>query len=164
MANDHVIAIDYGKCTGCRICEVACSLTHTGETNPAKARIRIVKADEEGKAVSIPVVCMKCVNAACMAICPMGAISEDPSTGARVVDDGRCVACSACVYACPFGAIAVDRELACSFNCNHCEGSPTCVEFCPTGAIQYLSGDEVSIRMRRAGMDRFVNFVQSEPA
>ena len=159
---DQIIAINYDKCTGCRICETACSILNAGEANPGKSRIRIVKIEEEAEALSIPVICMKCIEPACKAVCPMGAISDDPSTGARVVDDKKCIACSACVYACPFGAISVDRSLGHSLTCNHCEGDPTCVKFCPTGAIQYMDGDEVGIRLRRSALDRYVGFVKSE--
>jgi len=160
---DRVIAIDYHKCTGCRMCEVACSTTNSGETNPEKSRIRIVKIEREAEAYAIPVVCMKCVKPACKAVCPMGAISDDPVTGARKVDEGKCIGCSACVYACPFGAIAVDRSVGRSFTCSQCDGEPACVKFCPREAIQYLDDGEVSMRLRRSGLDRFVAFIKSEP-
>ncbi len=158
----YVIAIDYDKCTGCRICELTCSLSTTGETNPAKARMRIIKIQENGYFFSIPSVCMKCGDTVCKAVCPMGAISDDPSTGARAIDKDKCIACSACVYACPFGAIAVDRSAGHSYTCSHCDGDPVCVKFCPTEAIQYLDTDEVSLRLRRSAMDKYVTFVRSE--
>ena len=60
---DRVIAIDYDKCTGCRICEIACSIKNDGEANPVKSRIRIVRIETEGNAQSFPVLCLKCVEA-----------------------------------------------------------------------------------------------------
>ena len=159
---DRVVAIDYDKCTGCRICELACSLLNTGETDPGKSRIRIVRIEEESESLPIPVICMKCVEPACKAVCPMGAISDDPSTGARAIDKDKCVGCSACVYACPFGAITVDRAAGNSFTCNHCEGDPACVKFCPTGAVQYMESDEVGIRLRRTTLNRYVDFARSQ--
>jgi Fe-S-cluster-containing hydrogenase component 2 len=153
---DRVIAIDYDKCTGCRICELACSVKHNGQVNPSKSRIRVVRIETEGRALSFPVMCMKCVEAFCIAVCPMGAISKDADTGARVVNIDACVACSGCVYACPFGAITVDRTLGHAFNCNLCEGDPTCVRYCPRDAIQYLEGEEVGIRMRRSAVENFI--------
>ena len=153
---DFVIAIDYDKCTGCRICEMACSVRNGGEINPVKSRIRLVRLDTESSAIAIPVLCMKCVEAFCKAICPTGAISDDPFTGARVVNGDKCIACSACVYACPFGAIAVDRALGQAFNCNQCDGEPACVRFCPRDAIRYLDRDEVSIHLRRTSLDKYL--------
>ncbi len=159
---DRVIAIDYDRCTGCRICELACSIFNHGESNPVKARIRIVKIGEETESLFFPVVCMKCGEPACKAVCPMGAISDDRATGARRIDEDKCIACSACVYACPFGAIAVDRLAGRSFTCSHCEGDPACVEFCPTGTVQYLEGEEVSMRLGRSALERHLNSVSRE--
>ena len=37
------IKIDHTKCTGCRHCEIACSLNHVENTaNPRRARIRVM--------------------------------------------------------------------------------------------------------------------------
>jgi len=159
---DYVLAVDYDKCTGCRICETACSISNAGETNPSKSRVRIVKIEGEADVLPIPILCMKCVEPACKAVCPMGAISDDPATGARVIDKNKCIGCSSCVYACPFGAIVVDRSAGHSFTCHQCDGDPACAKFCPTGTIQYLAPEEVGMRLRRAGLDRYVAFVASE--
>ena len=50
------IKIDTDKCTGCRTCEIICSLTHDGKEtiNPRNARIRVFKDDEEG--VNLPLI------------------------------------------------------------------------------------------------------------
>ena len=156
----RVIAINYDNCTGCRICEMACSMANSDESNPQKSRIRIIKIQEYGTIIAIPVVCMKCVKPFCMAVCPTGAISRNQQTGSINVDDNKCIACSACVYACPFGAIAVDRAEGHSYACNLCEGDPICVRFCPTLAIQYIDSDEVNMRMRRAGVNRYESFLK----
>jgi benzoyl-CoA reductase subunit BamC len=43
------IFIDSKKCTGCRTCEVICSLTHNkGEINPRLSRIRVYRDEVEG--------------------------------------------------------------------------------------------------------------------
>jgi len=152
---DHVIAIDYDKCTGCRICEIACSIKNCEEVNPVKSRIRVVRIEAEGNADSFPVLCMKCVEAACMAVCPVGAISKDPKTGIPTVNSDKCIGCSACVYACPFGAVTVDRALGHAFKCNLCDGEPTCVAFCPKEAIQYLDSAEVGMILRRSALEDF---------
>jgi len=159
---DYVLVINYENCTGCRICETACSIKNAGETNPSKSRVRIVKIEGEADVTPIPILCMKCVEPACKAVCPMGAISDDPSTGARVIDKDKCIGCSACVYACPFGAITVDRSEGRSFTCHQCEGDPTCAKFCPTETIRYLHRDEVGMKLRRARLDKYVTFVRGQ--
>jgi benzoyl-CoA reductase subunit BamC len=49
------IKINTDKCTGCRTCEVICSLTHDkGTINPRKSRIRVFKDDVDG--VNLPLI------------------------------------------------------------------------------------------------------------
>lgn len=160
---DFVIAINYEKCTGCRTCELVCSTKNYGVTDPEKSRIRCVKLHKEADLFPIPVVCMKCTTPACKAVCPQSAISDDPTTGARIIDERKCIGCSACVYACPFGVIAVDRTLKHAYTCNQCEGDPTCVQFCETKAIQYLESSEVSITLRRNRMKKYIDFINTDP-
>jgi Fe-S-cluster-containing hydrogenase component 2 len=67
VETEKVLLFDADKCSGCRICELACSMFHQGEYNPKKSYIRIM-ANEEAE-VYIPVIdihcdfCGKCVNA-----------------------------------------------------------------------------------------------------
>ena len=43
------ILINADKCTGCRTCEVVCSLMHTkGVINPRQARVRVFRDEVEG--------------------------------------------------------------------------------------------------------------------
>jgi carbon-monoxide dehydrogenase iron sulfur subunit len=151
---ERVIAVDYDKCTGCRICESICAMAKAGECNPEKARIRIVKIEEYGNTISIPVVCMNCLTPACKVVCPTKAVHKNQVTGVMVVDNEKCIGCSACVYACPFGAITVDRLRGSSFKCDQCEGDPTCVKVCPSNAIEYVKDEEISIRLRRSAVDK----------
>ena len=151
--------INYDKCTGCRICEVVCSMHRRGSSNPQKSLIRIVKMEGEATVTSIPVKCMQCEKAICEAICPTAAISSNPVTGAKSIDKEKCIGCSACVYACPFGAAILDRSVGSAFICDLCDGDPLCVRFCPWDAIQYVRSDEVSIRLKRARTDKLRYFL-----
>jgi Fe-S-cluster-containing hydrogenase component 2 len=54
-----------GICSGCRSCELWCSLHHTGAFNPHRARIRMV---ELGTGVDIPVTCQQCEDPACQKV------------------------------------------------------------------------------------------------
>jgi Fe-S-cluster-containing hydrogenase component 2 len=55
---EKVLIIDGEKCTGCRACELACSSAKTGEYNPVKSRIKILRNLELD--VNIPVINQKC--------------------------------------------------------------------------------------------------------
>ena len=82
-----MLVVDYQKCTGCRSCELACSVSHGRASNPAKSAIRVIKS--EGTGLSVPVVCQQCEEAPCAAICPVEAISRDPGMEAVVTDLAR---------------------------------------------------------------------------
>ena len=100
-----VLAVAYEKCTGCRACEIACSVAHVQASNPIKSAVRIVKRQRWPKTgYCVPVVCQQCEEPACANICPVQAISRNEETGANVVDADLCVGCQMCVAACPFGA------------------------------------------------------------
>lgn len=43
---EKVLIVDVDKCTGCRICELVCSMAKEGEFNPKKAHIRVIKNKE----------------------------------------------------------------------------------------------------------------------
>ena len=49
--------IDYEKCTGCRLCELVCAVKHYGISNPARARIKVMKWEQEG--VYVPMSCQQ---------------------------------------------------------------------------------------------------------
>lgn len=105
---EKVIAIDYGRCTGCRRCELACSLHHFGECNPKLSCIRLVFLDETKE--TFPVSCANCSTPICMDLCPVKAIKIDPKTTAAVIDSNRCIGCKTCVIHCPFGAAGFNPQ------------------------------------------------------
>jgi len=44
------LSVDASLCTGCRTCEVVCSLTHNqGRINPRRSRIRVYRDEVEGR-------------------------------------------------------------------------------------------------------------------
>lgn len=127
------LIIDAEKCSGCRACETYCSLKHEQICNPAKGRVHVVKWEQEG--IFVPINCLRCDTPACELACPKQATFRNYATGAMEVDLYRCIGCLSCVFACPFGATFVDPETGRVLKCDLCDGDPTCVKVCPTGAI-----------------------------
>jgi len=137
MMPAKVLTADPQKCTGCRTCEVACSVQHAQVSNPVRARIRVVNWDAEKK--FIPVSCQHCEDAPCLQACPQEAIGREPDLERVAVDYHKCVGCRTCFYACPFGAMNFDADRGRPFKCNLCDGQPLCVELCEDKALTYTS-------------------------
>ena len=132
-----VIRTDSSRCTNCKTCEMTCSLVHEGRVSPELARLRI---DQDAFTDSKPTlrVCEQCLGPECLLSCPAGAIEIDPVTGARVVDEDRCIACGICVAACQFAMIRLlPGEKPVAFKCDLCRGDPQCVRSCPQQALTY---------------------------
>lgn len=129
------LLIDPAKCTGCLQCEMACSLEHTGEFNPARSRIRIFEF--EHGLYNVPYACTQCEAAYCLVACPVDAIGINRETGAKEVAADKCVGCRVCVSACPYGTVNFNPVTGKVDKCDLCGGRPRCAEVCPTGAIGY---------------------------
>ena len=127
------------SCTGCGICQLACSLIKEKEANPARSRIYIRRIVMDG--LMIPYICLNCRKPPCIDACRRKAISKDTETGWVTIDREKCNNCALCVSACPFSAIIISPEKEVLL-CDVCGGSPKCVEMCPTGAIQFAERDE----------------------
>jgi Fe-S-cluster-containing dehydrogenase component len=64
------------KCTGCKLCELACSAVKTGEYNPRNSRIRVVLVDIPE--IPVPILTEECDycfgNPTCVTVCVPQAI------------------------------------------------------------------------------------------
>lgn len=129
------LQVDLDKCTGCRTCEMVCSLTHSSECNPLKSSIRVTRMKLKG--VMIPVYCKQCEDPPCRNVCPANAITVEPKTGAIMVLDERCIGCRECILVCPFGAIFFDADKRVPIICDLCDGDPQCVKYCIDEAMIY---------------------------
>ena len=131
-----VLVSDPKKCTGCKLCELACSVRQEGECNPTQSRIHIIDWNNQG--IFLPVFCQQCEDGPCMAACPNNAIYRDYEMDRVMVDYDRCISCKMCISACPFGAIGFDEVRGKIIRCDLCDGDPQCVRFCDSKALSFV--------------------------
>jgi formate dehydrogenase iron-sulfur subunit len=99
-------------------------------------------------------VCKHCTHAACLDVCPTGALFRT-EFGTVVVQPDVCNGCGYCVPACPYGVIDIRPEDGRAFKCTLCydrlkEGQqPACAQACPTESIQFGELDELRERADR---------------
>jgi len=141
------LVIDASKCTGCHLCEMACTYHHEGVFNPTKSRIKVFKFEYEGR--NVPYVCTQCADAWCMQACPVDAITLDKETGAKIVLEDLCVGCKVCTIACPFGTINYNSITKKVDKCDLCGGEPECVKACPTPALSYVDANQTGVTKMR---------------
>ena len=144
------LAIDLHKCTGCRNCELACSVKHTSSFNPRRSRIQILK--DEAQNLIVPMVCLQCEDPLCEYACPNGAISYNEK-GTLFVDSDVCIGCENCVTACTYGGIEIDPHTLKAIKCDLCGGDPACVKACEYGAISLVTSKEDGFKERRVGIN-----------
>lgn len=103
--------IDLKRCIGCHACSVACKEAHG--TRPGVRRSRVERVFEGSypsvRKTSVPMLCMHCENAPCMAVCPTGATYKRED-GIVAINKDECIGCGSCATACPYEA----RHLASS--------------------------------------------------
>ncbi len=96
-------------------------------------------------------VCKHCTHAACLDVCPTGALIRT-ELGTVVVQDDVCNGCGYCVPACPFGVIEIREGDGRAFKCTLCYDrtvaglQPACATACPTESIQFGPLDELRER------------------
>lgn len=155
MAKALMVSIE--KCTGCRICEMVCSLKKEGVVNPSRSRIHVVHWEE--KAIEIPIVCQQCETPLCLIVCPVNACSRDEELDRIKIDYDMCIGCKMCLVACPFGSTCFDPIAQKVINCDLCQGDPECVKFCETKAIEYTEATAFSNLKRREAAQRLLELV-----
>ncbi|MFL5859888.1 MAG: 4Fe-4S dicluster domain-containing protein [Solirubrobacteraceae bacterium] len=99
-------------------------------------------------------VCKHCTHAACLDVCPTGAIFRT-EFGTVVVQADVCNGCGYCVPACPYGVLDKREDDGRIFKCTLCYDrlevgqEPACAKACPTDSIQF--GELEELRTRAAG-------------
>ncbi|MFP4168572.1 MAG: 4Fe-4S dicluster domain-containing protein [Desulfonatronovibrionaceae bacterium] len=128
------IKANFDLCTGCRMCQLACSEKNFGGYNPRFSLLRIDPTPDH--LCHFPVPCNQCSNPFCARVCPVGAISKDDSTQTVLIDQETCIGCGLCAKYCPVGVIIQEPEGKKFVKCDLCSGDPVCVSACPTGALE----------------------------
>ncbi len=107
-------------------------------------------------------VCKHCTHAACLEVCPTGALFRT-EFGTVVVQPDVCNGCGYCVPACPFGVIDRREGDGRAWKCTLCydrlkdDLTPACAQACPTHSIQFGELDE----LRERATDRLELFVEA---
>jgi formate dehydrogenase iron-sulfur subunit len=176
--------VDTTKCTGCRSCQVSCKQWNNlpaeettffegpEYTNPAELsaitynHVKFFPIDRSYPDKPLWMImhkkCNHCEEANCMRVCPEEAIGR--KEGWVVIDQSKCVGCSACRNACVYGVPHVLFENVSSYGTNRrilkdrsykCHGCtaikrdvPACAAQCPTGALTYGDRDELLKKAR----------------
>ena len=168
---------DTSICIGCKACEVACKewnhvpskpLSFTGMSYDNTQELgadtwRHVAFIEQERQIGDPAggprwlmasdVCKHCTHAACLDVCPTGALIRT-EFGTVVVQEDVCNGCGYCVSACPYGVIDKREDDGRVWKCTMCYDrlaaglEPACATACPTKSIQY--GDLDDLRDRAA--------------
>ncbi len=163
--DELAILYDPSLCIGCRACQMACKQWNhlpAESTDPAgiyetpislsATTWNIIKLNEKVEAEPrfFNYQCMHCVDAACVAACPSGALYKD-ERGFTAYNRDKCIGCGYCTQWCPYGVphLAVESVLtgkAKAAKCTFCQdrvqqgiGGPSCAERCPVGALVWGS-------------------------
>jgi formate dehydrogenase iron-sulfur subunit len=155
--DDVAILYDVSRCIGCRVCEEACKEYNNLpiETAPpsdlSAIKWNLIKQRQGVDPADWPFFnyqCMHCTDAACVMVCPTGALYKDKE-GFVAFDQKKCNGCGYCTQFCPF-AVPHLRDVnlitgqAKAAKCTFCQekvragiGGPSCAEACPTGALTW---------------------------
>jgi formate dehydrogenase iron-sulfur subunit len=172
---------DTSVCIGCKACEVACkewngvpedglnllgmSFDNTGALTANSWRHVAFIEQAAPTGVQAPGedgvrwlmssdVCKHCTHAACLDVCPTGALFRT-EFGTVVVQADVCNGCGNCIPACPYGVIDQREGDGRAWKCTLCYDRigdglmPACATACPTESIQYGPLDELRERAER---------------
>ena len=166
---------DTSVCIGCKACEVACkewnsvpedgiALTGMSYDNSVglsadtwrhvafiEQRKPVADGTDQFRWLMASDVCKHCTHAACLDVCPTGALFRT-EFGTVVVQEDICNGCGYCVPACPFGVLDKRKSDGRVWKCTLCydrlkdDKTPACAQACPTHSIQFGELDELRER------------------
>ncbi len=126
---------DFSKCSGCRKCEIACSLFHENRIWPEASRVRVFMLVP---GTEFPHLCTQCEAPQCISACPTKALSVNQETGAVAVDNEACTGCGQCIKECPSKVPHLHPAENRIVICDLCSGDPQCAKVCVEGGWEAL--------------------------
>ncbi|MBN2060482.1 MAG: 4Fe-4S dicluster domain-containing protein [Deltaproteobacteria bacterium] len=135
---------DSERCVQCHACEVACKSANNLDLGIKwRTVVNIWQGTyPETKNKTISFCCLHCVEPACVAACPTGAIQKRERDGVIVIDQDKCIGCHCCFLACPFGIPQFGRDGKMQ-KCNLCVSrldqgkEPACSATCSSEALRF---------------------------
>jgi len=138
------VVIDLKRCIGCYACQMACKaenntalgVDYTKVIEIEEGEFRDAKQTPDVGVTFVPMPCMHCGRPACMAACPVGAITKRPEDGIVLINKDKCIGCRYCAWACPYGAPQYNAENNVMEKCTLCVHRvtkgllPACVNAC----------------------------------
>jgi len=177
------ILTDVTLCIGCEECVAACKKTNqTGEDDApwqwqgGAAELSSTRwttiARTQGRYVRVQ--CRHCLDPACAAACPVGALYTTES-GAVAYNADICMGCRYCMVACPFRMTRyewdspIPRVRKCILCYDALTGGeldqPACTAACPTEATIFGERDALLAEARRrieAAPEKYINHIWGE--
>lgn len=145
------LLIDITRCVGCNACAEACKKIHgfseTLEPELSATAYTVVQTRADR---NVRRMCMHCVEPACAAACPVGALHKT-AAGPVLYDADKCIGCRYCMLACAYSVPRYEWAKLAPFvkKCDMCverqaQGKPTaCTEACPVQATEFGDRDEL---------------------
>jgi anaerobic dimethyl sulfoxide reductase subunit B (iron-sulfur subunit) len=141
---------DATLCTECKTCQLACKDV---KDLPTEINYRKVTSYEGGTYPKpwmyfISMACNHCAMPACLAVCPVSAISKE-TDGSVIIDTDACIGCKSCITACPYGAPKFREDLGIVDKCDTCKkfreagDNPACVDACPMRVLKFGELEEL---------------------
>ena len=183
--SDKAILFDSTRCIACRGCQVSCKQwNETDEVIPAEQNgvdaVNLgsyenppdlspttwltIKFFEKSEGDSLEWLfsrrsCMHCTDAACVDVCPSGALSHN-EYGFVTYDKDKCIGCGYCSQHCPFDVPRLNTNVVTGVGkmdkCTLCTSPsldrisagemPACVKTCPTNALVFGEREELLAR------------------
>ena len=175
----YTLWVDLEHCIGCQSCTMGCKAENNTPVGVDYNRVIEIEEGEfknpkekpEVRVYFVPMPCMHCGKPACMAACPVGAITKREEDGIVLIDKDKCIGCRYCAWACPYGHPQFNAEARVMEKCTLCVHRvtkglrPACVETC-TAKVRFFGevNDLTKLIRERRAQRAFVGPTTTEPS